>query len=73
MNVLCKHCNTIHFTAEKVFNKGNSCNDCCGHGSVELESIRDFPAELRLLFENHHVKGRVHVFGITIVRFRLHP
>ena len=57
MNVLYSHCNAKHFTAEKVFNKGNSFNDCCGHGSVELVSIPDFSAELRLLFENHDVKS----------------
>ena len=43
MNVLCSHSNTKHFTAEKVFNKGNSFNDCCGNGTVELEEIPDFP------------------------------
>ena len=58
MNVLCKHCNAKYFAAEKGFNKGNSFNDCCRHGSVELESIPDCPAELRLLFENHDVKSR---------------
>ena len=49
MNVLCKHCN--------VTNKDNSFSDCCGLGSVELESIPEFPVELRLLFENHHVRS----------------
>ena len=29
-----------------------------GHRSVELESIPDFPAELRLLFENRDGKSR---------------
>ena len=47
MNVLCKHCNAKHYAAEKGFNKGNSFNDCCKHGSIELESIPDFLAELR--------------------------
>ena len=47
MDVLCSHCNAKHFTAEKVFNKGNSFNDCCGHGTVKLEAIPDFPDNLR--------------------------
>ena len=58
MNIFCKHCNAKHFASEKVFNTGNLFNDCCGHGTVELESIPDFPAELRLLFENHDEKSR---------------
>ena len=54
---LFKHCNVKHFAAEKGYNKGNLFNDCCGHRSVEVESIPDFPAELRLLFEYHDVKS----------------
>ena len=57
MNVLCKHCNAKHFVAEMIANKDNSFNDCCGHESVELESIPEFPVELRLLFENYHVRS----------------
>ena len=44
MDVLCSHCNAKYFTAEKMFNKGNSFNDCCGN--------------LRSLFENNHQKSK---------------
>ena len=59
MDVLCSHCNAKHFTAEKVFNKGNSFNDCYGHGTVKLEAIPDFSDNLRSLFENIHQKSKV--------------
>ena len=59
MDVLCRHCNAKHFTVEKVFNKGNSFNDCCGYGTVKLEAITDFPDNLRSLFENNHQKSKV--------------
>ena len=59
MDVLCSHCNAKHFTAEKVFNKGNSFNDYSGHGTVKLEAIPDFPDNLRSLFENNHQKSKV--------------
>ena len=74
MDVLYRHCNAKHFTADKVFNKGNSFNDCCGHGTVKLEAIPGFPDNLRLLFENNHqkVKHFLNVFEIIIVHFRLH-
>ena len=41
-----------------MFNKGNSFNDCCGHGTVKLEAIPDFPDNLRSLFENNHQKSK---------------
>ena len=58
MDVLCSHCNAKHFTAEKVINKGNPFNDCCGHGTVKIEVIPDFPDNLRSLFENNHQKSK---------------
>ena len=58
MDLLCSHYNAKHCTAEKVFNKGNSFNDCCGHRTVELEAILDFSDNLRLLFENNHQKSK---------------
>ena len=60
MDVLCSHCNAKHFSAEKVFNKGfsNSFNECCGHGTVKLEAIPDFPDNLCSLFEYNHQKSK---------------
>ena len=58
MNVLCGHCNAKHFQSEKV-NRGDSFNDCCGHGSVELPNIQDFPNDLQSLLENTHIKSRI--------------
>ena len=58
MDVLCSHCNAKHFTAGKVFNKGNSFNDCCGHGTIKLEAISDFLDNLRSLFENNPQKSK---------------
>ena len=74
MDVLYSHCNAKYFTAEKVCNKGNSFNDCCGHGTVKLEAIPDFPDNLRSLFENNHQKVMhvSNIFEIIIVHFRLH-
>lgn len=43
MNVLCMHCNAKHFKNEMVSNKGNSFNDCCRHGEVNLDPPPDFP------------------------------
>ena len=53
IDVLCSHCNAKHFTAEKVFNKGN-----LFHETVKLEAIPDFPDNLRSLFENSHQKSK---------------
>ena len=58
IDVLCKHCHAKHFTAEKVLNKVNSFNDCCGHGSIQLEPIPDFPQDLLSLLENNHLKSK---------------
>ena len=58
MDVLCSHCIAKYFTEEKVFNKCNSFNECCGHSSLKLEAIPDFPDNLRSLFENNHQKSK---------------
>ena len=58
MDILCSHCNAKHFTAEKVFNKGNSFHDFCGHETVKLEATPDFPDNLRSLFENNHQNSK---------------
>ena len=75
MDVLCSYCNAKHFAAEKVFNEGNSFNECCGHGTVKLEAIPDFPDNYvhysKIIINK--VKHFLNVFGITIVHFRLHP
>ena len=42
--------NAKHFTAEKVFKKGNSFNNCCSHGTVKLKAIPDFPDNLNYSF-----------------------
>ena len=51
MDVSCSHCNAEHLTAEKVFKKGNSFNECSFDGTVKLEAIPDFPDNLCSLFE----------------------
>ena len=52
MSLECDHCKAKHFVAEKLVNKGNSFNDCCNHGKVQLKSI-PMVNKLRLLFENN--------------------
>ncbi|XP_058789056.1 uncharacterized protein LOC131663017 [Phymastichus coffea] len=59
MNILCKHCNAKHFKDEKVSNQGLSFNDCCGHGSVKLDSLPDLPPELLKLFDGTHEKSPI--------------
>ncbi|XP_033219995.1 uncharacterized protein LOC117174756 [Belonocnema kinseyi] len=54
MNVTCVHCGAMHFAAEKVANKRNSFNDCCGHGEVKLEPLPAPPMILRDLFNRTH-------------------
>ncbi|KAL7079361.1 hypothetical protein ACQ4LE_001408 [Meloidogyne hapla] len=52
MNFECAHCGALHFPEEKIGNKGNSFNDCCHHGKVNLSMIpeNDFPDLLKNLF-----------------------
>ena len=47
MNVKCTHCK-----AKRVANKGDSFNDCCNHGNVELLLAPEFPIELKKLFDS---------------------
>uniref|UniRef100_A0A915M2W0 Helitron helicase-like domain-containing protein n=1 Tax=Meloidogyne javanica TaxID=6303 RepID=A0A915M2W0_MELJA len=52
MNVKCTHCGALHFPEEKIGNKGNSFNNCCHHGKVNLNLIPEsnFPVLLKNLF-----------------------
>ena len=54
MNVECTHCKAKHFPNERVANKGDSFNDCCNHGNVELLLAPEFPIELKKLFDSEH-------------------
>ncbi|XP_018359882.1 PREDICTED: uncharacterized protein LOC108759082 [Trachymyrmex cornetzi] len=62
MNVKCEHCSAKHFNSEKVANKDNSFNDCCNHGSVELNPLTQPPYELYELFNGNHPKSK-HFYG----------
>ena len=66
-NVLCEHCNALHFEEECVTNrpykvdkitgvKKASFNDCCSHGKVAylLNNESEFPMELLKLFTYNH-------------------
>ena len=57
MDVECIHCSAKHFPAERVDRKGDSFNDCCNHGNIELNQIPNFPHELQLLFNSEHEKS----------------
>jgi len=57
MDVFCTYCHAKHFTAEKIFNKGNSFHDCCNHGAIYLESLPQLPQFLRSVFEGSHAKS----------------
>ncbi|XP_058810469.1 uncharacterized protein LOC131675487 [Phymastichus coffea] len=57
MDVLCQHCKAKHFNDEKVSNKGLSFNDCCGHGTIKLDPLPNFPPELKNLFDGEHNKS----------------
>jgi len=57
MDVFCIYCHAKHFTAEKIFNKGNSFHDCCNHGAIYLESLPQLPQFLRSIFEGNHAKS----------------
>ncbi|XP_058808421.1 uncharacterized protein LOC131674008 [Phymastichus coffea] len=50
----CQHCHALHFKDEMVSGKGLSFNDCCGHGSVFLDPLLEFPEELKLLLKGEH-------------------
>jgi len=71
MNLYCEHCGAKHFNSEKVVNKGNSFNDCCSHGTVELNSLPQPPHELYKLFTENHPKSNqfIIVFVVTIIHF----
>lgn len=43
MNVECNHCHAKHFEKEKVSGEGNSFNDCCNHGKVNLKKYKEYP------------------------------
>jgi len=58
MNLRCEHYGARHFNSEKVTNKGNSFNDCCGHGTVELNPLPQLPHELYELFTENHPKSK---------------
>lgn len=58
MNLCCKHCGAKHFNFEKVFNKGNSFNNCCNHGNVELDPLPQPPHVLYKLFTENHSKSK---------------
>ncbi|CAG9765932.1 unnamed protein product [Ceutorhynchus assimilis] len=58
MNISCIHCGARHFASEKVANRGNSFNDCCGHGQIRLEPLPTLPANLQSLFCGSHPKSR---------------
>lgn len=55
-NVLCKHCNAIHFQEEhaKSSKKENEFYDCCDYGKLENldQLIDDYPEEMKVLFLN---------------------
>jgi len=57
MNIYCEHCGAKHFKSEKVANKENSFNDCCSHGSVQLNTLSQLPDELYELFIGNHSKS----------------
>ena len=58
MNLCCEHCGAKHFNGEKVANKGNSFNDCCNHGSINLDPLPQHPDELYELFKGNHPKSK---------------
>ena len=57
MDVNCIYCNTQHFSAERVSNKGDSFNDCCSH-RIRLEKLPEYPEQLRSLFDGSHDKSK---------------
>ena len=61
MNVLCAVCKAKHFQEKKVPKK-DTFDDCCNHGKVILETLPEFPKELKSLFNNSHVKSN-HFFN----------
>lgn len=50
MDTLCSSCGARHFKSEKV-SKRSTFNDCCCHGTVELNKLPDIPRELKSLFD----------------------
>jgi len=71
MNVYCEHCGAKHFKSEKVANKGNLFNDCCNHGSVQLNPLPQPPYELYELFVGNHPKSN-HFFNRILMLIIIH-
>jgi hypothetical protein len=67
MSELCKHCSAKHFKDEKIQGRVHSFNDCCSHGSVELNDPRNFPNELKSLFDGSHEKSNIFSIELGII------
>ena len=55
MNVACIHYEAVHFADKTVAIKGSFFNDCCSHRATLLQTLPEFPSQLKALFENEHV------------------
>jgi hypothetical protein len=52
MNVVCQHCNALHWMDEKTIassQRNPEFGSCCNHGKVALEPLTEPPAPLQQL------------------------
>ncbi|KAJ7164034.1 hypothetical protein C8R43DRAFT_827356, partial [Mycena crocata] len=61
MNVKCAHCGALHWMAEKTANSSlirPQFGMCCNHGKVELNPLKDIPADLDKLFKDDTTQAK---------------
>ncbi|KDR11577.1 hypothetical protein L798_14540 [Zootermopsis nevadensis] len=63
MNYECIHCKALHWLDESTQRSSKSFYDCCAHGKVVLDSLPEYPDELRKLFSLRHFRNKCRVYN----------
>ncbi|KDR02839.1 hypothetical protein L798_05072 [Zootermopsis nevadensis] len=63
MNYECIHCKALHCLDESTHRSSYSFYDCCAHGKVVLDSLPEYPDDLRKLFSLRHLRNKCRVYN----------
>ena len=58
MEVECVNCSAKHFSQEVTVRTVHTFNSCCNFGRINLQPFRNFPDEIRRLFEDQDERSR---------------